>query len=357
MFNQIRKVVRLSLLLCLLAAACAPAATPTPAPRSDLSAIKDYLLGKASELQSSSAALKSATDSYYASAQDVSFDYAELGESLPAEVATALNDAKAAWMAASPNYEQMEGIVAGVPTLADYDVILDAGASAAEDREGAVPFDLELPDGRVFAQPGNLFGVLESTLWGTYPDFTSGVEADLNGNGQIEFGESLPDANVLKAAADLTDSYVNELAEASRAWVPTQSDAFTALMVMVPTMSEYFESWKNSRFVAGEASTQRDFVVISRLSDIQDILSSLQVVYGEVKELVATVDATQAQQIDQGLADLKAFVAGVYEEELAGKHFTAEEADLLGQEAQDRATAIAGQVSQAAAALGIEIAE
>ena len=39
----------------------------------------------------------------------------------------ALNDARAAWLASSPLYEQIEGIVAGVPSLAEYDVILDAG--------------------------------------------------------------------------------------------------------------------------------------------------------------------------------------------------------------------------------------
>ncbi len=162
---------------------------------------------------------------------------------------------------------------------------------------------------------------------------------------------------MLKAAADLTDGYVAELNASSEAWEPTLSDAFTALVVMVPTMSEYFESWKNSRFVAGEETTQRDFGVISRLSDIIDILSSLQVVYGEVKPLVVTVDTAQAEQIETDLAALKDFVANVYAEEQAGKTFTAEEADSLGQEAQDRATAIAGQVAQVAAALDIEIAE
>lgn len=341
-----------------LLAACQPAVQPAqPAEAADLSGIKEYLLGKAADLQAASDALKTAADDYYAQAQAVGFDYAALWAADPAKVTIAIDQARAAWMEASPNYEQMEGIVAGVPTLADYDVILDAGASVEEDPEGAVPFDLTLPDGRVFAQPGNLFGVLESTLWGTYADFSSGVEADLDGNGEIGFGEVLPDANVLKGAADLTNSYVTELGAASEAWEPTESDAFTALVVMVPTMSEYFESWKNSRFVAGEASTQRDFVMISRLSDIQDILSSLQVVYAEVKPRVASFDATQAEQIETNLADLKAFVSGVYAEEQGGKQFTAEEADLLGAEAQDRATAIAGQVAQVAAALNIEIVE
>jgi hypothetical protein len=143
----------------------------------------------------------------------------------------------------------------------------------------------------------------------------------------------------------------------AQAWQPSESDAFTALVVMVPTMSEYFESWKNSRFVAGEASMQADFVAISRLSDIQDILSSLQVVYTGVKPLVLDLNAGQAAQIETDLSGLKEYVAEVYQQEQSGKQFTAEEADLLGAEAQNRATAIAGQVSQVAAALGIEIEE
>lgn len=358
MLKSKRKIALFLLALTVMMSACQPS-TPTissvDTQSADLSGIKDYLLDKSASLQTSSEALKAAANSYYELANAAGFDYAVLIDS--SDAAAAITAARAAWLAASPNYEQMEGIVAGVPTLAEYDVILDAGSSADEDPEGAVPFDIELPNGRTLAQPGNLFGVLESTLWGTFADYSSAIEADMDSDGTIGFGDVLPDANVLKGAADLTDSYVDELADASEAWTPTESDALTALVVMVPTMSEYFESWKNSRFVAGEASTQRDFVVISRLSDIQDILSSLQVVYGEVKHLVVSVDETQAEQIEQGLTDLKAFVAGVYEEELAGKHFTAEEADLLGQEAQDRATAIAGQVAQAAAALNIEIAE
>jgi len=54
---------------------------------------------------------------------------------------------------------------------------------------------------------------------------------------------------------------------------------------------------------------------------------------------------------------LKAFVADIYGQENDGKRFTPEEADLLGAEAQNRATAITGQVSQAAAQLNIEIQE
>jgi hypothetical protein len=350
------------LIFILLVNACAPAATPTPAVEEnlssvDLSGIKTYLLGKSAELKSSSQALREASDKYYTLAQSSEFDYQALWAGNSAEVSTVLNNAKSAWMAASPLYEQMEGIVAGTPSLAEYDVILDAGASGEEDPENAVPFDLTLPDGRILPKPGNLFGVLESTLWGTDADYTTGIEADLDGNGTIDFGEKLPDANVLKAGADTLDKYVTELDAAASSWVPTQSDAFTALVVMVPTMSEYFNSWKNSRFILGEESEQRDFVVISRLADIQNILGSLQIVYGEVQPLVESADAAQAAQIEQGLEDLKAFVAEVHAKEQGGYQHTPEEADVLGAEAQNRATAIAGQVAQIAAKLNIKIEE
>jgi hypothetical protein len=355
-----RRIMTLLIVVLVTLTACGPAPTaaPTvaPKPTADLSGIKTYLLGKAGELKSNTASLKSASDRYYDLAKASHFDYAKLWNDNPGDVSKALTDAKTAWVAASPLYEQIEGIVAGVPSLAEYDVILDAGASAEEDPEGAAPFDLTLPDSRVLPKPGNLFGVTESTLWGTYPDFTiADVKADLDGDGTLEFGESLPEANVLKAGADALDSYTAELNAASQKWEPTESDAFTALVVMIPTMSEYFDSWKNSRFVAGDAATQRDFVAVSRLSDIQNILGSLQVVYVGVKPLAESADSAQAAQIETGLGDLKSFVGEVYTQEQGGKKFTAEDADLLGAEAQNRATALAGQVSQVAAKLNIKL--
>lgn len=325
--------------------------------KADLNAIKTYLLGRTTELKVQAATLVTEADAYYTLAKTANFDYAALWKSQKDAVAKSIVAAKETWVLASPMYEQMEGIVAGVPTLSEYDVILDAGASVEEDPEGAVPFDLELPDGRVLKQPGNLYGVLERTLWGTRADYTGLKEADLNANGKIEFGESLPEANVLKAGADLFKKYVDDLDTSAQGWTPTESDAFTALVVMVPTMSEYFESWKSSRFVSGEKSEQQDFNVISRLSDIEDILSGLQVVYDGVRPLVAGYDADQDKQIDTALKDLKKYVGDLRQEEKDGKVFTPEEADIFGSEAQDRATAIVGQISQVAAALNIPLAE
>ncbi|MCS6826042.1 MAG: hypothetical protein NZ553_05430 [Caldilinea sp.] len=324
----------------------------------DLSEIKRYLQTNVQALQEAASALVEASDRYYALASEADFDYVALWRQRRAEAVEALTAARTAWMTASPLYEKVEGIVAGTPALATFDVILDAGASGKEDPENAAPIDLTLPDGRVLSRPGNLFGVTESTLWGTDPDYVfADVMADWNGDGALAFGEVAPDANVLKGGADALHRYTVELAQAVEAWEPSIAEAFTALIVMTPTMSEYFASWRDSRFVSGEASTQRDFVAISRLADIQDILSGLEVVYAQVRPLAETVNPEQAAQIAGGLSELKSFVADIYAQEQGGRRYTPEEADILGAEAQNRATAITGQISQIAAELGIELIE
>lgn len=367
-----QKAIALLMVLSILALSACQAISPATAPAAedaaaaseastteevDLQAVKEFALQQAEVLAQQAAAVQTGGQSYYDLAAAANFDYAALWANQSEAVKAALQGARDAWMLAAPAYEKMEGIVAGTPSLAEYDVILDAGASGEEDPEGAVPFDLTLEDGRVLPKPGNLFGVTESALWGTEPEYDSGVAADWDGDGAVAFGENLPDANVLKAGADALKSYSDELDASIEAWEPTLSDAFTALVVMVPTMSEYFGSWRDSRFVLGDASEQRDFVVISRLSDIIDIVGGLELVYEQVKPLVATVDADQAEQIGTGLVSLREFVAGVYGEEQGGRTFTPEEADTLGAEAQDRATAITGQISQVAAQLGVAIAE
>ncbi len=348
-------------LLAMALIACAqtpatPSLTPTAA-ATGLDGIKEYLLGQTRELNQAAAELQASSNDYYALAQSTGFDYATLWKTQRSEVIATIESARAAWIKASPIYEKMEGIVAGTPGLSQFDVDLDAGAAGSEDPDNAVSFDIALPDGRILSRPGNLFGVTESTLWGTEPTFTANIPADWNNDGAITFGETLPDANVLKGGVDLLVQMANDLHTAAEAWTPTESDAFTALVVMVPTMSEYFASWRDSRFVSGDASTQRDFNVISRLADIQDILGGLEVVYAQVRPRVETVDSVQAEQIATGLRDLKAFVADVYAQEQSGRRFTPEEADILGAEAQNRATAITGQISQAAGLLNIKIEE
>ena len=124
---------------------------------------------------------------------------------------------------------------------------------------------------------------------------------------------------------------------------------------MTPTMSEYFEAWKNSRFVAGDKAEETAFVAASRLQDIADILGGLVLVYDNVEPTIAADNAEQAEQTATELKELEQFAADLRDEEAAGRKFTAGEADTLGSEAQDRAEAIAGQISQAAGRLGMTL--
>jgi hypothetical protein len=326
-----------------------PAATPAGR---DLGAIKTYLLDHTERLQADVVRLRANAEAYHELAASVDFDTKRLLAEHRAEASRLMKDAKAIYVDSNPAYEEMEGVVAGVPELADYDVIIDAGGDAS-DPSTAVPFSIKTEDGRTFKQPGNLFFLVESSLYGTEPKFSS--KADLNGDGKVAFGESLPDARFYLAALKEFDAQATELDAAAKKWTPSEQDALTALVVMTPTMSEYFEAWKNSRFVAGSKATEKSFVGASRLQDIADILGGLELIYANVQTRIAEANPDQARQTGQSLTRLEDFAARLRDQEAAGKRFTPEDADTLGSEAQNRAEAIAGQITQAAKQLGIEL--
>ena len=333
----------------------APDSTPAAAQQGDLGAIKDYLLTHTASLQEHTAALAADAGAYHALAEQADFDHAKLLEDKRSEVAGLVERMQATFQEANPAYEEMEGVVAGVPSLADFDVIIDAGADKT-DPENAVPFSITTPGGKTYEQPGNFMFLAETALWGTEEQFAAkGVEPDLDGDGTVSFGEALPDADFLVAAARDFAKNAQELAGAARDWQPTPEDAFTALVVMTPTMSEYFAAWKSSRFVSGAEAEETAFVAASRLQDIADILGGLVLIYENVEPTIAADDPQQARQTGSQLKELEAFAARLRDEEAGGKKFTAREADTLGSEAQDRAEAIAGQVSQAAGRLGITL--
>lgn len=329
--------------------------TAAKGPSADLGAIGDYLLDHTSRLEREVASLRDGAERYHAMAEEVDFDYARLLETRRAEVAGFVRDAQSDYRRANPAYEEMEGVVAGVPELADFDVIIDAGADAS-DPENAVPFSIKTDGGRTFKQPGNFMFLAETTVFGTEPKFAAtGVEPDLDDDGKVEFGEAVPDADFYLAAMRDFETNVQELDAAARAYKPNTADALTALVVMTPTMSEYFGAWKNSRFVSGDRATEKAFVGASRLQDITDILSGLELIYANVDKTIADADPEQSRQTGQSLRALREFSERLEKRERAGTKFTPEQADTLGGEAQGRAEDIAGQVSQAAAELDIKI--
>ncbi len=320
----------------------------------DLTAVESYLTDHSADLAAQTEKLKTLGAEYYELAESVDFDYEALLSEHGDEVERIMTESKAAFEIANPAYEEMEGVVAGVPRLAQYDVDIDAGSDAS-DPESAVSFSLELPNGETLEQPGNAFFVTETAIYGTNPDFTADVKQDIDGDGQEEFGEGVPDADIFAAMTEKFDELADDLDADANEFEATPSDALTAVTVMTPTMSEYFEAWKNSRFIAEEDATELGFVAASRLSDIADILEGIQFTYDEIEPVIAEEDPAQARQTGKALDDLLAYVEELRDREEAGKQYTAEQADTLGSEAQRQAEAIAGQVTQAAQRLGIEL--
>jgi Imelysin len=323
----------------------------------ELAPIKAYLTDHAAELVEQAERLKDYGDEYYALAESVGFDYDRLLAEHGEEVERILSESKEAFVAANPAYEEMEGIVAGVPRLAQYDVDIDAGSDASTP-EDAVSFTLTTPQGEKLKQPGNLFFLTETALYGTNPELLAkGTQPDVDGDGQVEFGEGLPDADVYKATTDEFLRQAESLEEDAQEFEPTASDALTAIVVMTPTMSEYFEAWKNSRFIAGEDAEEQGFVATSRLSDIADILGGILFTYDGIEAAIAAENPQQAKQTRKELQSLVDFAADLRDREANGEQFNAKQADALGAQAQAQAEAIAGQVTQAARQLEVELQE
>ena len=321
----------------------------------NLGAIKSYLLSHTDRLETETQKLADDSQAYYDLAESHNFDYDKLLAEDRDEASKLITSMQATFRRANPAYEEMEGVVAGVPSLAEYDVTIDAGADGS-DPENAVSFSLKTPAGKTYKQPGNFFALTETSLWGTEPKFVAaGVKPDLDGDGEVTFGEALPDADFLVTAAKDFHTTSEELVTSANEWTPTQSDVLTALVVMTPTMSEYFAAWKNSRFIAGSKAEEKGFVAASRLQDIGDILGGLNLIYANVRPVIEKADKAQAEQTGTALKELLAFVTRLQKEEAGGKKFTAGDADTLGSEAQDQAEAIAGQVTQVAEQLGIEL--
>ncbi len=324
------------------------------ASNANLGVVKNYLLIQLGVQKAGSSSLKMAAQRYYDLAKNTNFDYNKLASNKNA-VQNALKDARDGWRKASPVYESVEGIVAGVEMLSIFDVNLDAGMSKTEGGDSIVTFDLKLPNGKTLEKPGNLFGVTEGALWASEKAFSSSVKFDVDGDGKIGFGDALPDANILKAAADKLDGMTAELISTSKTWTPTLENVFGALTANVPTAAPVFiDRWKTSRFVLGDAATRRDFNAISSLDDLNQNIASWLTLYRGLVPAVTAKNASLNKQIQDGLNSLKAWVSKLESQEKT-RRFSPEQAELILKESDNRATAITGKIVQAAALLGVKV--
>ncbi|MFN8448308.1 MAG: EfeM/EfeO family lipoprotein [Anaerolineae bacterium] len=318
----------------------------------DVDATKTYLIEHGGTMLEHVTQIQADAQAYFDILSAADFDYEAAWGANQADLTQLVSDARDQFILAHNDYENIEGIVAGVPSLADFDVWIDAGPLGSEDPENAYDWTLTLDDGRAFEKPGNIFHwLLETTLWGTQPDHT-GARVDFDGNGTDERGDALPDAHYFLGIANAFVDATTQLNESIAAWEPSLEDSFTALATMIPTMGDYFQEWKNSTFVAGDDPR---FVAQSRLVDVKGIATSLSVIYGNVGADVTAQDETLHQQIDAGFVDLLAFLDETYAEEQSGKAFSAEQADALGEQAQSKADSLAALVGQATSLLNLTL--
>lgn len=323
-----------------------PALAATGGEQQGLEEVKQFTLTHNAQLIDKASELLDAVETYAEVIAAHDGDYAAAWQAEGSTLAATIQGIREVWLDTSNEYEAIEGIVAGIPETAKYDLILDAGNPGAAN-EDVAEYDLTLPGGSVIERPGNLFhGITEPMFWGTEPEHVM-LDADLDGNGTITRGEVLFDANLALGATQAIVYWSRELEQDMSAWVPNRDDAFTAVVTMTPTVGDYFGEWKESQFIDGEIGA---FAAQSRLVDVQGIMGGCRKMYFEaISPVVAGSDAALDASIRHGFEDLLQLVEETYQREQTGERFTAEEADALGNDAQDIADRIVAMVLQAAA--------
>jgi hypothetical protein len=329
-----------------LAADSAPASTD----------VKGYLLSALGKMEQAADAFVVDATAYQklveANGGDPARAYSQAPEELQRLIAALRDEYKAM---DSFGYETVEGIVAGVPALADFDIYLDSGVPRDQAGGGTpvAPVLLILPNGSRIDHEGCLFTYLiEPMLWGSNKKLV--VPVDLDHDGKIGPHESVPRADVLAAVAADVRAKIHDLHQTAIAWHPSTSDYFSAIITMTPTLSGYFDDWKESRY-APEMSGK--FTAISRVSDMRGIMYSVAVLYGAVHAEVKAKDPALAASIRHGFDGILAFIERVdRREKKAGTTMVPAEVDELGEQAKQKADKLVPQVEQAAALLDLKAA-
>jgi hypothetical protein len=329
-----------------------PASAASDAETKGLAIVKQFTVDHNERLIAQAKLLNDEVAAYYDIVKSHGFDYDKAWKADGQKIAAIIARIKPMWLEASNQYETIEGIVAGLPSTAKYDLIIDAGNPGTE-KEDVAPYDLTLPDGSVMKRPGNLFhGLMEPAIWGMEKSHTK-LPVDLDGDGKVARSEVLFDANFVYGTSQALLHWAKEMLKDVKAWTPNRDDAFTSVVTMTPTVGDYFGEWKESQFITGEIGS---FVAQSRLVDVQGIMGGCRKMYFDaISPAVAEADKTIDAKIRADYEELLELVEDTYAREMAGNKFKPEEADALGNQAQDIADRIVAQITQVASKLKVNL--
>ncbi len=328
-----------------------PTAPVVPVTSPGGSGVKDYLLAVIASARSGAADLRDDAGRY----ADLCKQYGSpelAAKQQPDRVAQLLRRVRNEYKRVdSYGYEYMEGIVAGVPSLIKYDVELDSGVPAKGAGVQDQIADITIhADGETFEKQGSLNNYLiEPTVFGTNPLFVAARDVALPG---FDAKVNLPKPALLVALADYAIDGYRRLDVDARAWQPNDRTLFQAMVNMTPTLSGYFDDWKESKKYGGSPGGR--FVAVSRVSDMRGIMASTRLNWVSMEPKVAAKDAALADTVSHGYAKVMQFIDTIDARD-AKKPLAIQTIDALGAQAKERADKLTVQVGQAAAELGIDV--
>lgn len=253
-------------------------------------------------------------------------------------------------------YETVEGIVAGVKNMVDFDTYLDAGVpkSDASTDSPSSPLVLRAKDGKIISdRNGNLFHyIIEPTLWGTKEIYVRRLSAEAAA--KIKPISVLPRADVLLAASAECAKKLDELLGVANRWQPTLDECVGALVWMTPTLNGYFDDWRDSRY--NPTAALGKYVAQSRVLDMRGIMSSLQVTCNAILPELAKKDPALATRLRTEYADILGFISRVEarEQRAAGK-LTAGEIEELAFQAKRLTDQLVPHLRQMAAVMNLRL--
>ncbi|MBE3559195.1 MAG: hypothetical protein IMW89_08225 [Ktedonobacteraceae bacterium] len=357
-FPSYRIAVPFLILFSLLLVACTRQADTTQQMQQNaLKYIRQYAQDKTAQFAATVSTLQSASNDYYTLTKANNFDYKKLAKEQASTLLTRLNNARTAWLSARSTYNQVEGITAQVTAFQLYDLVISSGV-APEKEEGqdnddeviarpiVTPIDLTLPNGKILKTPGSLLSVLAEVLWELNPEYDTKVPFDYQVSSAHEVGNTLPDANALKGAADTIVRYANELASKVNRWQPTLGEVFSCLRDDLTTIDAHFGAWASIIFSpdneSGQDSSLKDFddEVNSRLYDFADTITGWQNIYAVLSPLAHTADSAADTFVTHGLSNLRHSIFDLYMQQRQGKTFTYDQVSNFRIGAVAQATAV-----------------